>query len=66
MVIESLDIDLCRRLVCSYGREYFVSGCLKQDEVPGNGVFHTLDLEKVFSFRGPQKAPGPPLSFQAC
>ena len=57
--ITFLDIDLCLSLVCSIGRklertvkEYFVSGYLKQDQVPGNGVFHTLDLEKAFSFRG--------------
>ena len=35
-----------------HSKEYFVSGCLKQDTVPGNRVFHTLDLEKAFSFRG--------------
>ena len=35
-----------------HSKKYFVSGCLKQDRVPGNGVFHTLDLEKAFSFRG--------------
>ena len=29
-----------------------MSGCLKLDEVPGNGLFHTLDLEKAFNFRG--------------
>ena len=29
-----------------------MSGCLKQDKVPGNGVFHTLDLERAFSVRG--------------
>ena len=54
-------------LICSSGgkalkhsREYFVSCCLKQDKVPGNGVFHVLDLEKTknFSFRG--LAPWPP------
>ena len=33
-------------------KEYFVSGCLKQDKVPESGIFHTLDLEKAFSFRG--------------
>ena len=32
-------------------KEYFVSGCLKQDKVPRNGVFSTIDLEKAFSFR---------------
>ena len=45
------------------GREYFVNGCLKQDKMPGKRVFHTSDLEKVFSFRGLQGtrdiAPGP-------
>ena len=53
--IESLDTDLFISLVCSYRRkpkEYFVSGCLKPDKVPGNRVFHTLDLETAFSFRG--------------
>ena len=29
-----------------------MSGCLKPDTVPGNGVFHTLDLEKAFGTRG--------------
>ena len=33
-------------------KRVFVSGCLKLDEVPGNGLFHTLDLEKAFNFRG--------------
>ena len=35
--IQSLDIDLGLSLLCSSRR---------------NGVFHTLDLEKAFSFRG--------------
>ena len=35
-----------------HGKEYFVSGCLKQGKVPGNVVFHTFDSEKAFSFRG--------------
>ena len=46
-------------LVCSSGKEalkhskeYCVSGCLKQDNVPGDGFFRTLDLKKAFSFRG--------------
>ena len=58
--IESLDTDVCLSLICSsggkkalkYSKEYFVSGCLKQDKVPGNGGFHTLNLENAFSFRG--------------
>ena len=61
--VEILDKNLCQSLVCSSGKkafkhckEYFVNGCLKQDEVPENGVFHTL--EKAFSIL----APGPPLS----
>ena len=29
--------------VLKHSKEYFVSGCLKQDRVPENGVFHTLD-----------------------
>ena len=33
-------------------KEYFVRGCLKQDKVPGNGFYYTLDLETAFSFRG--------------
>ena len=46
--IESLDTDFVLSLACSSGRkpsstvQYLVSGCLKQDKVPGNGVFHTL------------------------
>ena len=55
--VESLEINLCLSLFCSSGRkikmkhrkEYFVSGCLKQDKVPKNRVFHTLYLEKAFS-----------------
>ena len=35
-----------------------MSGYLKLDKVPENGVFHTLDLEKkVFSFSGPVDPP---------
>ena len=34
-----------------HSKEYFVSGCLKQGKVPGNGVFHTSAVEKAFSFR---------------
>ena len=60
--IESLDIDFRLSLTCSSGRKHlstvkreFVSGRLKQDKVPGNGVVHTLDLDKAFSLhRGPQ------------
>ena len=29
-----------------------MSGCLKQEKVPGNGIFQTSDIEKAFSFRG--------------
>ena len=41
-----------------HSTEYFVSGCLKQDKVPGNGDVHTLNSEKAFSL----SVPGPPLS----
>ena len=34
-----------------HSEEYFVSGSLNEDKVPGNGVFHTLHYEKAFSFR---------------
>ena len=34
-----------------------MSGCLKPDKVPGNGLFHTLDVEQAVSFRG--EAPNP-------
>ena len=73
--IESLDIDLFFKpglfvffwkKALKHSKEYFVSGRLKHDKVPGNGVFHTLDLEKAFCFRGlgpltPSRvaAPGP-------
>ena len=36
----------------NHSKEYFVSGYLKQDKVPGNGFFHTLDLEKKPSASG--------------
>ena len=35
-----------------HSKDYFVSGNLKQDKVPEKVFFHTLDLEKAFSFRG--------------
>ena len=59
-----------------HSKEYFVSGCLKQDRVPENGRFSYLFLEKKKSFqlqsasppdphRGPQKAPWTEPHFQA-
>ena len=56
--IESWYRPLCRpglflwKKSLKHSKECFVSGCLKQDKVPGkfNGVYHTLDLEKAFSF----------------
>ena len=41
-----------------HSKEYFVSGCLKPDKVPGNGGFHTLDLGgKAFSLHCPWMPP---------
>ena len=49
-----------------HSKEYFVSGCLKQDKEQGNLVFHTLGLENaspLTSTRGLLQAPDP--HFQA-
>ena len=43
-----------------HSKEYFASDCSTQDRVPENGVFHTFNLEKAFSFRGLRPPPPPP------